>query len=269
MNRAQYPRPRTTGVQWRNERESEKERQRAQQPRSEKIRAFINQSRASSMGHIDGLLRFSHSHKHREICPLARSILRRILGPHHDCRPVRFALLYFTFRCDLLASPAIVLPRENSDSFRAILLSLSLFLLPSPSCLLSVHFPRGTKGRDPGERRLVNMIPESDTRKPLIIRARVNGIRTEPSRAVPSRLAKWKIFARLSVQTGQRDSEKERGRGKEIYRDETGRRLAGNSPEARSEVAEAKALSSDGRDMRTDLLREIAAIRRRPAIAIL
>lgn len=89
------------------------------------------------------------------------------------------------------SSHAIALSRENSPSFRAVSLSLSL----SVSRARALSFPHTlfseAKGRDP-ERRLVNMIPESDTRKPLIIQAGTNGTRT-------ARPAKWKIFTGLSV----------------------------------------------------------------------
>lgn len=68
--------------------------------------------------------------------------------------PLSFALFYFSFHCDLLLR-ALHLSRENSSFCK-----WKLFLSHSYA-----RFSRRQRGET---RRLVNMIPESDTRKPLI-----------------------------------------------------------------------------------------------------
>lgn len=78
------------------------------------------------------------------------------------------------------SSRAIALSRENPPSFRAVSLSslYSLSFAPSPALFSKA------KGRDPERRLVINMIPESDTRKPLIIQAGANGTRYREGRLV-------------------------------------------------------------------------------------
>lgn len=114
--------------------------------------------------------------------------------------PAFCAVLFFI---PLQSSP----PPSPSLRYRSSSRELAFFprflARPSPLSILLSLSPTlfsEAKGRDP-ERQLINMIPESDTRKPLIIPAGAarRGASGTRAGAHTPRAAKWKIFTGLSA----------------------------------------------------------------------